>query len=92
MYRHLRFRNAFHFQEAPNAEGGENPNHCAGNRLDSGLWSREVVSPQLRAACQKGMPRHAGTCIIVLRVRIFGVSLTFRTGCAHVNNNMVRRF
>ena len=45
MYKNLRFCNTLYLLEALNTEAGENPNHCAGNRLDGGLWSREVVNP-----------------------------------------------
>lgn len=80
-YKHDLFRNTFHFHEALNADEGENPNHCAGNRAS---WRR------VESRC--GQPPTA-RCILVkakgddLR-GIIDKNATRCTRYAHVDNDL----
>ena len=91
LYKHHPFRNALHFQQALNAEMHEYLPHCTGNRFHDGVWSRDVVSPQLRNVCQVRTIRYVGTCLVLPRVLIFGMpseNASIRTPHAHVDSNL----
>lgn len=53
-YQHHLLRNAFHFQEAPKTDEGQNPNHCAGNRASwRRVESRRSQTPAARCILDK---------------------------------------
>jgi hypothetical protein len=53
LYQHHLLRNAFHFEEAPKTDEGQNPNHCAGTRASWRVESRFDQTPAARCILDK---------------------------------------